>query len=156
MFVNSSTVLGFCALFAVGISGLIIPQAGQEEAGKATEHAAVERACLDYVEGVYEVKPELIKKSVHPDLKKFGFSRRDDGYRGVPMTYEQLVALAGQWNKDGRVPDDAPKKVEVFDVLDMTASAKLTAHWGIDYFHLVKEDGKWKIYQVLWQSPPPK
>ena len=47
-----------------------------------------------------------------------------------------------------------PRKWEIFDVLDKTASAKLTAHWGIDYFHLVKEDGKWKIYQVLWQSPP--
>ncbi len=153
MYVNTSTAFGFCAMLTAGVMGLLIPQAGQDKTDHA-EHAAVERACLDYVEGVYEVKPELIKKSVHPDLKKFGFSRREEGYRGVPMTFDQLVTLAGQWNKDGRVPDDAPKKVEVFDVLDKTASAKLTAHWGIDYFHLIKEDGKWKIYQVLWQSPP--
>ena len=62
--------------------------------------------------------------------------------------------MAGTWNKDGRVPDDAPREVTVLDVLDKTASAKLVAHWGVDYFHLVKEDGEWKILQVLWQSPP--
>ncbi len=53
------------------------------------------------------------------------------------------------------MPKDAPKNVEVLDVLNQTASAKLTASWGIDYMHLAKYDGKWKIVQVLWQSPPP-
>ena len=42
----------------------------------------------------------------------------------------------------------------VFDVLDKTASAKLTAEWGVDYFHLAKVGGKWQIMYVLWQSPP--
>ena len=31
-----------------------------------------------------------------------------------------------------------------------TASAKLTADWGVDYFHLAKYEGKWKIVHVLW------
>lgn len=116
---------------------------------------AVKRACLDYVEGIYEVKPELIERGVHPDLEKYGYWRGEgDEYRGVAMTYEQLVELAGKWNKDGRAGEDAPKEITVFDVLDKTASAKLVAHWGIDYFHLVKEDGQWKILQVMWQSPP--
>lgn len=119
---------------------------------------AVERAVLDYVEGIYEVKPELIERSVHPELNKFGFARRsaEDEYRRVPMTFPQLVALAGNYNKQGRVPKDAPKKVELLDVLNQTASAKLTASWGIDYMHLAKYDGKWKIVHVLWQTAPEK
>lgn len=44
----------------------------------------------------------------------------------------------------------------MFDVLDQTASAKLTAMWGVDYFHLAKYDGQWKIVNILWQEPPPK
>ncbi len=47
-----------------------------------------------------------------------------------------------------------PEKVEVFDVLDQTAAAKLTALWGVDYLHLAKFEGEWKILQVLWQSQP--
>ena len=153
MFVKSSLFLGVSAIVSASLLGTGFHQETDTKKMDA-EVAAVERACLDYVEGLYEVKPDLIKRSVHPKLTKFGFARTDDGYRAVPMTFEQLVQLAGRWNKDGHVPADAPKKVEIFDVLDKTASAKLTAHWGIDYFHLVKENDKWFIYQVLWQSPP--
>ena len=119
------------------------------------DRAEVERAVLDYVEGVYEVKPELIERSVHPDLKKFGFARRspEDDWRVIPMTYERLVSLAENYYKEeGGAPADAPKKVEILDVLNQTASAKLTASWGVDYFHLAKYEGKWKIVHVLWQS----
>lgn len=120
----------------------------------ADDHAEVERAVLDYVEGVYEVRPELIERSVHPELKKFGFARRsrEDDWRVIPMTYEQLVELAGSYYKDAGPPPDAPKRVEILDVLNQTASAKLTASWGVDYFHLAKYEGKWKIVHVLWQS----
>jgi hypothetical protein len=53
------------------------------------------------------------------------------------------------------VPKDAKKEIVIYDVSDQTASAKLTAHWGIDYMHLAKFDGKWKITDILWQTPPP-
>ncbi len=121
----------------------------------AVDRSEVERAVLDYVEGVYEVKPELIERSVHPELKKFGFARRSpsDDWRVIPMTYEQLVGLAGSYYKEqGGAPADSPKKVEILDILNQTASAKLTASWGVDYFHLAKYSGKWKIVHVLWQS----
>ncbi len=38
--------------------------------------------------------------------------------------------------------------------IDQTASVKLIAEWGIDYMHLAKYDGRWKIVNVLWQSHP--
>lgn len=44
----------------------------------------------------------------------------------------------------------------LFDVQDQTASAKLTAWWGTDYLLLAREQGRWVILQVLWQSPPPQ
>ena len=121
----------------------------------AADRSEVERAVLDYVEGVYELRPELIERSVHPDLKKFGFARRSpsDDWRVIPMTYEQLVKLSETYyKKQGGAPADSPKKVEILDILNQTASAKLTASWGVDYFHLAKYSGKWKIVHVLWQS----
>jgi hypothetical protein len=123
------------------------------------DKSAVERAVLDYVEGIYDVKPELIERGVHPDLKKFGFWRpeKEDQFQpGSAMTFEQLKDLAAEYNQDGRIKADAPKKVEVLDVMDKIASAKLTAQWGTDMFHLVKQDGKWRILQVVWQSPSKK
>jgi hypothetical protein len=53
-------------------------------------------------------------------------------------------------------PATAPKDIQLFEVLDQTASAKLTAFWGIDYLLLAKYDGRWMISHVLWQTPPKK
>lgn len=121
----------------------------------SSDEVAVERAVADYVESLYEVRPELVERSVHPDLAKRGFVLREGAYHEVTMTYDQLLALAAQWNAGGRVdPERAVKEIVVFDVLDQTASAKLVASWGVDYLQLAKYDGQWKIVNVLWQVPP--
>jgi hypothetical protein len=120
------------------------------------EQEAVKQAVLDYVEGVYEVSPARIERSIHPELAKRGFfiKKGETLYSPHTMTFPQLVELSKNYNKDGHVPRDAPKDVVVYDISDQTASAKLTAVWGIDYMHLAKYDGKWKIVNVLWQTPP--
>lgn len=125
---------------------------------KETEQQAVHQAVLDYVEGVYNVDPTRIERSVHPELTKLGFYRPNEkaAYSAGRMSYEKLLEVAKTWNKEGKLPATAPKKITIFDVQDQTASAKLVAQWGTDYFHLAKYDGKWKIINVLWQSPPPK
>ena len=122
------------------------------------EKEAVKQAVLDYVEGIYEVDHTRIERSVHPELVKRGFyaKKGQTTYTGTPMTFAQLVELAKTYNKSGTIPKDAPKEVVIYDVLDQTATAKLTAVWGVDYMHLAKYDGKWKIINILWQTPPPK
>ena len=119
---------------------------------------AVRQAALDYVESIYDVNPEKAERSVHPDLAKRGFfmGKGDTSYTPLTMTFAQLIELAKTYNKSGRVPKNAPKEVVVYEVSDQTASAKVTAIWGIDYLHLAKYDGKWKIINILWQSPTKK
>jgi hypothetical protein len=129
------------------------------QAQSTDEREAVRLAVLDYVEGVYNLDPSRIERSVHPELAKRGFwddKTKAGGYATGQMTYPQLIEVAKTWNKNGRLKKDAPKEITIFEVLDQTASAKLVAQWGIDYFHLAKYEGKWKIVNVLWQSPPPK
>jgi hypothetical protein len=116
----------------------------------------VRQAALDYIESIYEVNPAKVERSVHPDLAKRGFFQKqgETAYTPLTMTYAQLVELAKSYNKNGRVPKDAPKEVVIFEVSDQTASAKVIASWGIDYLHLARYEGKWKIINVLWQSRP--
>jgi hypothetical protein len=131
--------------------------AGPGQAQSNDQREAVRLAVLDYVEGVYQVEPARIERSVHPELTKRGFWRAEgkEGYTAGTMSFAQLVEVAKSWNKSGKLPKDAPKEITIFDVQDQTASAKLVAAWGTDYFHLARYDGKWKIINVLWQSPPP-
>ena len=125
-------------------------------AQSAQDRAGVERAALDYLEGFYEGSEEKIRRGVHPDVLKFGFAMRDGAYQRVPMSFEEMIGFANDVKSSGRFPPaDAPKRVELLDVLDQTAVAKVYAWWGSDYLSMAKYDGEWKIVQVLWQSPPP-
>lgn len=129
--------------------------AAQEAFGK-TDKELVYAAAEDYVLGLYNVEPERIARSVDTLLTKLGYYDYDGkSYYNVPMTYQKLYDLSAKWNAKGdRANAESPKKIEIFDVLDRTASAKLTAVWGIDYMHLGKIDGKWKIVNIMWQSLP--
>jgi hypothetical protein len=133
---------------------LAVPLAAQNQA----DHRAVREAVRDYADAIYEMKPELIARSVHPTLVKQGLykSANATSYSGpAPMSYQQLVDLAASWNRNNAQADPrtAPKVIEVYDVQDVTAMAKLTASWGTDYFLLMKLEGKWMIMQIIWQTP---
>lgn len=127
-------------------------------AAQATDadRAAVHQAALDYVTAVYESKPELIERSVSPDLTKHGFMRQQDGtYRRGRMTYTQLLDVARTWNAD-KTRDLSIKEVTVGEVFDQTATAMVKANWGIDFMQLAKLNGQWKIVNIVWQTHPPK
>jgi hypothetical protein len=140
-------LLSWIAVFALPVAGI---------SQNNDEKEQVKLAVLDYVEGVYEVDSSRIERSVHPDLAKRGFyiKKGETGYTGDTMTFQQLVDLAKTYNKSGRLPKTAAKEVVIYDVSDQTATAKLTAIWGIDYIHLAKYEGKWKIINILWQTRP--
>ena len=141
----------------VAVIAIATTAIGAQRFEQNADRKAVERAVLDYVGALYDVKPELVDRGVHLEMAKRGFGRGQDGnYRESTMNFSQLRNLAQRWNAQGRVnPKTAPKEVVVFEVLDKTASAKLVASWGVDYMHLAKYDGEWKIVNVLWQAPPP-
>jgi len=132
---------------------------GQTPSTNNADHEAVRQAALDYVEGIYNVDPSRIERSVHPKLAKLGFYRPPaaEAYNpGTAMTFERLIEIAKTFNKEGKLRKDAPKEITVYDVLDQTATVKLVAEWGIDYMHLAKFNGKWMIVNIIWQSHPKK
>jgi hypothetical protein len=125
----------------------------------ASERDAVRQAVLDYVEGFYEGDSTKHLRSIRPEVYKYGFSipRDSSKYQGQQMTWTGFLNYTRNVRANNRfAPATAPKQIEIYDVLDQTASAKLTASWGVDYLLLAKFDGKWMITHVLWQTPPKK
>ena len=117
----------------------------------------VRLAVLDYVEGFYAGDSTRLARSVSSSVYKFGYWRRDStsAFEGSQMTWPQFFSYAANIRSGrSRTPPNARKDIVLFDVQDQTASAKLTAWWGIDYLLLAKQDGRWMITHVLWQSPP--
>lgn len=119
---------------------------------------AVKNACFDYIDAFYKADTTLAYRSIHQSLQKRGFyyNTKNTAYtKQLEMPFPALIKLAKNWNKDGKEANEkSPREVYVFEVSDKTATAKVTAVWGIDYIHLFKDNGKWYIVNVLWQSPP--
>ena len=137
-------IIPFLLLAAIAVNA----QDGKQE---------VTNAVTDYVEAFYFGDTTKILRSISPEVVKYGYYRKKDetAYNGEPMSFREMLNYATSVGKRNNPnAGNLPKKVEVLDVQDQTASAKLTAWWGTDYILLAKLNGKWMITHVLWQSPP--
>ncbi len=126
-----------------------------QAASAQTDKVLVEKAMMNYLDALYDAKPELIRESVHPKLGKYGFYRPSKdmpfGKMGQ-MTFERLETLAGEWNAEKK-PIATPRIAEVIAVHEQIAIGKVSADWGFDYVQLIKENGLWLIINIVWQSP---
>ncbi len=137
--------------------GFALPfQAAPQQQRRTPDEQAVHAAIENYVLGFYRAEPARLERALSPDLKKMGYRMGDEGYRdALHMTLEQAVELATGWNDEGQQGDDLTYEITLHEVCDQTATAKLTAYWGQDYFHLAKGPDGWRIHHVMWQSAPP-
>jgi len=118
------------------------------------DSVAIKQAALDYIESQHQVKPEQMERALHPRMVKRTFWK--DKATGKDYlretTSESMILLAESYNKNGdKFPANPKKEVKFLDVSARTASVKLIADEWIDYIHVVKLNGVWKIANVLWQ-----
>lgn len=114
----------------------------------------IKQAALDYIESQHKVNPKQMERALHPRMVKRTFwkdkATNKDYVRET--TTESMILLAESYNKKGDMFPASPKKeVLLLDVSERTASVKLIADEWIDYMHIVKINGAWKIINVLWQ-----
>jgi hypothetical protein len=70
------------------------------------------------------------------------------------MTFRQAVNYSKNvFEKKRFAKKNSPKIVQVMDIMNTIAAAKVTAWWGVDYILLSKQDNQWMIEQVLWEGP---
>ena len=151
----STTVVALACVGAV--RGASVHAQNPSSTATSAEREAVKRAVLDYVEGFYEGDSAKLARSIRPEVYKYGFWRARDStrYVGEQMTWPEFFSYARSVKQNKRqAPPTAPKQIELYDVQNQSASAKLTASWGTDYLLLGKYDGRWMISSVMWQSPP--
>lgn len=126
-------------------------------ASAQTDKEKIERACLDYLEGFYEGDSSKLIRSIKPSLYKFGYWKNKETGNYAPdgqMTYRQAIDYAKRvLEKKNFAKEGSPKKVELLDVMNSIAAAKVTAWWGVDYILLAKQDDRWMIDQVIWEGP---
>lgn len=121
------------------------------------DKAAIETTLNNYIDAFYKGDTIKLKAAITPKLYKFGYKRNETSgeYKFyAQMTYQDAMAFVSKMKSEGRTRDENNiRKVEVLDIGNHIASAKVTAVWGIDYMLLSKDNGKWMIEQVIWEGP---
>jgi hypothetical protein len=148
------------ALFGAGTptlaQGPAATQAPPAQNASEQDVAAVRQAAYDYAEGFYEGAADRMERAVHPAVVKRGVVPAS---RDVPslflqrMSAEMLVATARS-GIGKKTPADGRKLT--FALLDLrgdVASAKIFTVGFNDYLQLAKQDGRWRIVNVLWMWP---
>jgi hypothetical protein len=138
------------ALLSLGLVAL--PAFAQTDA----DRAAIRAAALDYIEGWYTGNAERMERAVHPDMAK-RIVRTDPITRASSLGHQTATTLIHNTRAGGgeQTPEALRlKDVTILDVYQNAASVKIVAADWIDYLHLARWNGAWKIVNVLWERKP--
>jgi hypothetical protein len=137
-------------IFLLGI--LVTSLSAQSQTAQDT--IEIKKAALAYIESQHTPNPKLMEKALHPRLVKRSVFKDKVTHKDYVSEYfaENMIILAEKYNlnKD-KFPSNPKKEVKLLDVSALTASVKLIADEWIDYMHIAKVNGEWKIINVLWQ-----
>lgn len=117
------------------------------------DHNAIVATALDYIDGFYDADGQRMTRALHEDVAKRDItSDRDTGRETVRnMTAGQLIEVTESGMGPGIVERDGRRSdVEILDVFENLASVRVDAITWVDYLHIGKIDGEWKIINVLW------
>lgn len=121
------------------------------------DYDQIEKTCNDYLDGFYLGDTIKIKQCLSESLYKIGYIKNkevNDYIFEGQMTYQDAIKYSKHvLDRKAFVSEKAPRKVEVLDVMNFIAVAKITAWWGVDYVLLINEDNGWIIQEVLWEGP---
>lgn len=126
------------------------------QAQTQTDSLAIVATALDYMEGWYTGDGKRMARALHPELAKRALL--PDPQTGA-LAYNHMTAgqltRATHAGMGTRTPKARQQKdAIILDIFGNTASVKgIMADW-IDYMHMMKVDGEWKIINVLWELKP--
>jgi hypothetical protein len=113
----------------------------------------IKETIMDYIEGFYTADAKRMEKALHPDLAKRAMLPGRDGKEQFDqISAEKLIEYTSKKSdesvKNGKLKVD----IQIYDIFGDIATAKAETEYFpfIDYVHLLKIKGKWKIVNVLW------
>ncbi len=126
-------------------------------AQSAADSAAIRTTALDYIDGWYAADGARMERALHPELAKRNvFSDSAGRSRLIQMSAMTLVQST-RMGGGSRIP--APQRadsVKILDIFGSAASVRVRAATWVDYMHMAKYNGQWRILNVLWENDPPR
>jgi hypothetical protein len=130
---------------------LALPFCAQAGEVSDADKAAIKQTALDYVDGFYSSNPERLEKALHPNLQKVTLHTLPSGrslldFNGAAANLIEYAAAG----LGGKPEDQRRIEVTILDVFDSIATIKIDSADFLDFAHVAKISGEWKIINVLW------
>lgn len=115
----------------------------------------IKETLLNYIEGFHTNDATRMEKALHPELAKRSIYSDVEGNNYLyNLSASNLVHVTRTHEKSNLLNPNEEFEAQIIiqDIFKGTASAKLTnnKYAFIDYVHLGKFNGEWKIINVLW------
>jgi hypothetical protein len=123
----------------------------------AADSAAIRATALDYIDGWYAADGARMERALHPELAKRNVYNDANGRsRLIQMSAMSLVNGTRSGGGSDIPAAQRTDSVRILDIYGNAASVRVRAATWIDYMHLAKYNGQWRILNVLWENDPPK
>lgn len=144
---NSKTIL-----LAAALLGLSAPAGAQTRA----DSAAIRATALDYIDGWYAADGARMERALHPELAKRNTYIDPANRRSRLIQMTAMTLVQGTRAGGGSDIPTAQRRhdVQILDMYGNAASVRVSAASWVDYMHLVRWNGEWKIINVLWENAP--
>ena len=137
------------ALFILLVLSFAAPAWGSASA--STEKAAVAAVAQNYMDAYFTADSARMQKTLHPDFHKRTL-RTVNGHTEISEDTVQSMLEGVRMGSGKEIPaSERVQKIEVLDVYRDAASVKVVTGRWIDYMHLSKLNGEWRVLDVVLQ-----
>ena len=110
---------------------------------------AIEKAALDYLEGYVSGDAQRHHGSYHPEAIKRRYNQGEDGVFAIASLSPQTMA---DWAARRDPEDIGDAEVIIDGVYHDIATVRVYSQWWVDFLHVVKARGSWKLFHVTWYN----
>jgi hypothetical protein len=126
-----------------------------EVRGQSADEQAIRECALNYLEGWYSADTARMAMALSKDLAKKGFltNPQTGELHIAPASYDQMLQWVGQKPDQLAQNPHIKREVHIIEVGELIAMVKTVTPDFIDYLHMAKVEGRWKIYHAVWERP---
>ena len=111
------------------------------------DEQAIRATALDYIEGWYNGDADRMDRALSSELAKRRIVSGDEIWH---VDRDWMVAATREGRGRIENPGSGRRDIALLDVSKTIASVKVVSEKYIDYLHLAKVDGQWRIVNVVW------
>ena len=119
--------------------------------GATDENRAIAAVARNYMDAYYTADPALMQRSLHPDFHKRTLRAINGQAQITEDTVRSMVEGVAQGSGKDIPGNERVQSIQILDVYRDAASVKVVTGRWIDYMHLSKLNGEWRVLDVVLQ-----